>query len=282
MKKLEEMKDYDIKNIFSTPVYIVYGMYEWTELCQKMIESEVFTPDEDHRDFNLNSLEIFLNWRYGNTLDSPQKLPKFCRANLLSRFKIIEDKLSAIGYITSYKKEESAVSKNFYRIEDEFYKSNITQLLDWVLPRTPVADPNLGCLDDEQLKAKLKYYKEEKILNPKFSRETITNNRSVKLSNELTEKKRARKRIEPGSEHPTVKKIVSIKELTPQEAKDQKSIIPPTKKHTIPSSLPKIKMVETLEAFLHSSKKYNIIIKEFIFSPNGEVRCSVRRKQKGE
>ena len=152
----EGMKNYDLENKGVIAVYLIYAAYEWKEICKEMFEMKLFNRKE-HEVFNLTSLEIFLQYRYGSLICD---VAKFSRDKTSSVFNTIHKKLNGVGLIEKYRKSKSVTNGFYYEFKDEFYKMPIQQVLGLIFPKKSdlVKDPNLLCLNAVQLKEKIQAY----------------------------------------------------------------------------------------------------------------------------
>lgn len=165
MKELEEMKDHDLSVDLSLSVYIIYAIYEWGELSQKMMNLKIFRH-EDHRKINPVSTRLFFEWRYGHI---PKIFEKFTSDMISTIFSSIHGKLKKKNLAKAFGIPDSDITRgNFYAFHPEFYNMPISQIFKIVFPRTSYADPNLGCLENEQFNEKNRIYRDEKIMITDF------------------------------------------------------------------------------------------------------------------
>ena len=187
MKELEEMKDHDLSVDLSLSVYIIYAIYEWEELSQKMVNMKMF-DHENHRKINPVSARLFFEWRYGHI---PKIFEKFTSDMMSTIFSSIHRKLKKKNLAKAFGIPDSDITRgNFYAFHPEFYNMPISQIFKIVFPRTSYADPNLGCLEDEQFNEKIRIYRDEKTMITDF--ESISSWRISPLPEEVISSSRNR------------------------------------------------------------------------------------------
>ena len=159
MMNKEEMKDYDQKHKGSVKTYLIYAAYEWKEICKEMYGMKLFISEE-HEKFNLASLEIFLQHRYGS-LEKSNGIANFGQRTTSSIMTTIYDKLVEFGLVRKYRETKSVTNGLYYEFNDLFYTMPIQQVMELVFGKKKaplVKDPNLLCFDMVKLNHKIQSY----------------------------------------------------------------------------------------------------------------------------
>jgi len=241
----EEMKKYDVGDKGGVKVYLIYAAYEWAEICKEMFEMKLFNNDK-HAVFNLTSVEIFLQQRYGSLVNNG--VTDFSRGTTSSTITTIYKKLVMFGLIERHKESKSVTSGFYYTFDEKFYKMPIQQVLGLVCgkKKNPIKDPNLLCLNEIQFKEKIQAQQSKPYVKDFISPLVGKKLKRIKIKSPIqSELSAAKPTLVESKEAPTT-------EFIPMEATLHKGV--------------------NIDEIIKTHSKYGIPMKELVIYPNGMTR----------